>query len=38
MTYGLVKKIREPTSKEFFTSEFNVANEDWGKIILQLEK
>ena len=31
MTHGLVKKIREPTSKEFFTSEFNVANEDWGK-------
>ena len=26
------KKFREPTSKEFFTSKFNVANEDWKKI------
>ena len=26
------KKFREPTSKEFFTSKFNVANEDRKKV------
>ena len=26
------KKFKEPTSKEFFNSKFNVVNEDWKKI------